>query len=86
VTFDGIGNGLTLSVQPIAARRLYSGTVGYQIASVNLDAVWLRLAVNESLRQSIFRADFTDYYLLGPPLQQLSYFTTITSFDVYPPS
>lgn len=46
VNLGTIGSGLTLSIQPISGRRLYSGSVNYSVSTINLDAVWLKLAVN----------------------------------------
>lgn len=67
-------------------RRLLSSSLGYTVSVVNLNAVWLKLDTRTSIANSIITITFRDYYLLGVPLQSLTYSSDMCSFDLYDPA
>jgi hypothetical protein len=84
VDLTGVAKGqLSLSVAPVSARLLVPLALNYSVSVANLDAVWLEVAVDSSLKDALLTVTFPDYYLLGEPLQSLSFTAPLSSFELY---
>jgi hypothetical protein len=69
----------------VGGGRLLASGLAYSVSVFNLDAIWLKINTSESLSSCLLTVVFRDYYLVGAdtPLQQLSFTSPLTSFDVY---
>ena len=76
-------NSLNLSLISNQARLLATNHISYEVSVINLNAIWLKLALNTSVKNALFTATFSNYYLLGEPLQNLLFQAHIDSFDLY---
>ena len=64
-------------------RLLFGSNLSFSISGRNLDAIWIQMSINESLRQASLSFMLSDYYIFEYPLQSLSYDLIVSSFDFY---